>query len=233
MQNQGKKGLVKEMFDNIAYRYDFLNHFLSLGIDKSWRRKALKHLKSYKAPYILDVATGTGDLAISALRYKPSKIIGIDISTEMLRVGNEKIKNKGLQSIIELQPGDSEQINFGNETFDAVTVAFGVRNFENLTKGLQEMHRVLKTGGTAIILEFSKPTSKFFRWIYNFYFFHILPFFGRIVSKHHSAYTYLPESVDAFPCGEEFLAILKSVGFVQTKSQIVTFGIATIYIGIK
>ena len=233
MQQKGKKALVREMFDGIAYRYDFLNHFLSLGIDNLWRRKALRPLAEYPNPYILDVATGTGDFAIAALRYKPSAVVGVDLSVEMLRIGKEKMKKKGLDKIIKLQVGDSENLQFANETFDAVTVAFGVRNFEDLEKGLNEMSRVLKVGGKAIILEFSKPKGVFFRSLFNFYFFNILPFLGKLVSKHSSAYTYLPESVDAFPAGKDFADIMMRCGFRAVEVNTVTGGIATIYTGVK
>lgn len=230
---EGKKAQVKEMFDGIAYRYDFLNHFLSLGIDNLWRKKALRNLASFKNPFILDVATGTGDLAIAALKYKPSKIKGIDLSTGMLQLGLEKMKKRGLDHIIELEQGDSENLQFAENTFDAVTVAFGVRNFENLEKGLSEMCRVLKKDGKAIILEFSKPQSKFFRALFNLYFFHILPFLGKLVSKHSTAYTYLPESVDSFPSGNDFLRIMEKCSFRNVNARIVSGGIATIYTGVK
>lgn len=233
MQQTGKKVLVREMFDGIAYRYDFLNHFLSMGIDKIWRKKALKNLSAYSSARILDVATGTGDFAIAALKYKPSQITGIDLSVEMLRIGEEKMKKRGVDNIIKLQVGDSENLQFESNSFDAVTVAFGVRNFENLEKGLQEMNRVLRAGGKAIILEFSKPQSFFFRKLFNIYFFNILPFIGKIVSKHSSAYTYLPESVDAFPSGQTFLQVMSNCGFKSVKAQALTGGIATIYTGVK
>lgn len=221
------------MFDGIAHKYDFLNHFLSLGIDNIWRKKALKNISAYKNPVILDVATGTGDFAIAALKYKPSSIIGVDLSPEMLRKGQDKMKRKGLDHIIKLEVGDSENLRFTDNTFDAVTVAFGVRNFENLEKGLSEMLRVLKPGGKAIILEFSKPRGAFFKGLFNFYFFNILPFLGRIVSKHNSAYTYLPESVDAFPSGSAFTDIMIGCGYSSVSSESLTGGIATIYTGVK
>ncbi len=233
MQQTGKKALVREMFDGIAHRYDFLNHFLSLGIDNIWRKKALKHLSSYQNAYILDVATGTGDFAIAALKYNPSGIVGVDLSAEMLKKGEEKMLKRGFSNIIKLQLGDSENLLFENETFDVVTVAFGVRNFENLEKGLSEIYRVLKVGGKAIILEFSKPKGKFFGSLFNFYFFNILPIFGKLVSKHSSAYSYLPESVDAFPSGENFKTIMLKCGFGSVNAKTVTGGIASIYTGIK
>lgn len=233
MQQQSKKVLVRDMFDGIAHRYDFLNHFLSLGIDRQWRKKALKHLSDYRNPHILDVATGTGDFAIASLKYHPSAVVGIDLSEQMLRMGKEKLKKKGLDGIIKLQAGDSENLQFAGETFDAVTVAFGVRNFENLEKGLKEMARVLRPGGKAIILEFSKPSGSFFRGLFNFYFFNILPVLGKIVSRHSSAYTYLPESVDAFPSGKEFTDVMQNCGFHSVNARPLSGGIATIYTGIK
>jgi demethylmenaquinone methyltransferase/2-methoxy-6-polyprenyl-1,4-benzoquinol methylase len=233
MQQTAKKVLVKEMFDGIAYRYDFLNHFLSMGIDHIWRKKALQHLRDYPNPYILDVATGTGDFAIAALRYNPSAIIGIDLSVEMLKIGQAKMKKKGLDKIITLQAGDSENLPFAENTFDVVTVAFGVRNFEDLEKGLSEMFRVLKTGGKSIILEFSKPKGRLFSALFKFYFFKILPLLGKLVSKHSSAYTYLPESVDAFPSDEKFTSIMSVCGFRMVNAKSLSGGIATIYTGVK
>ena len=220
------------MFDNISKRYDFLNHFLSMGIDKLWRKKAIKILSKYSHNQILDVATGTGDFAIAALKLTPQKVIGIDISEGMLNVGKEKIKKKGISNI-ELFLGDSENMQFDDKTFDAITVGFGVRNFENLEKGLQEFHRVLNDKGVAIILEFSKPKSFPFKQIYNFYFKVILPVFGKLVSKDDSAYTYLPDSVQNFPDGEDFIKILKKVNFKTITEKRVSFGIATIYVAEK
>ena len=228
-----KKTQVAKMFDNIAPKYDFLNHFLSMGIDKLWRKKVVNYLKKYRPETILDIATGTGDLAITSLRIKPEKVIGIDISQEMLNVGKVKIKKKGIEDKIELHKGDSENIQFGNESFDAAMVAFGVRNFENLQKGLQEIHRVLKPGKPLIVLEFSKPKAFPVKQIYNFYFKNILPFVGKIFSKDNSAYTYLPESVNAFPEGKDFLNELEKAGFRTSKEKRLTFGIASIYIAEK
>lgn len=221
------------MFNNIARKYDFLNHFLSMGIDKLWRRKAVKLLKTLEPKRILDIATGTGDFAIANLKLNPEKVVGIDISTEMLAVGREKIAKKNLQDKIELLEGDSENIQFADHFFDAITVAFGVRNFENLEKGLQEMNRVVRPGGKVVVLEFSKPKKFPVKQIYNFYFFKILPFWGRLVSKDASAYTYLPESVDAFPDDEDFLRIYQDCGFVDCKQIKLSFGIASIYLGTK
>jgi demethylmenaquinone methyltransferase / 2-methoxy-6-polyprenyl-1,4-benzoquinol methylase len=225
----GKKQQVAKMFDNISGNYDFLNHFLSLGIDKAWRKKAIKILEPLAPKVLLDVATGTGDFAIQAMSLKPEKIIGVDISEGMLDVGRKKIKRQHLDQIIELQTGDSENLGFEQNKFDAVTVAFGVRNFENLEKGLAEIFRVIKPGGMLVVLEFSKPGGFPFKQLYNFYFKAILPKIGRLISKDSSAYTYLPESVDAFPDGEAFEKILKNVGFKNTTCKPLTFGISSIY----
>jgi demethylmenaquinone methyltransferase/2-methoxy-6-polyprenyl-1,4-benzoquinol methylase len=232
-ENTGKKEQVAKMFDNISHRYDFLNHFLSLGIDKGWRKKAIQHLKPFKPKQLLDVATGTGDFAIQALTLNPDKIIGIDISAGMLEVGKKKVAERRLTDRIELQLGDSENIPFADNTFDAVTVAFGVRNFENLERGLREIYRVLKPGGQLVVLEFSRPRKFPFRQVYNFYFKFVLPKIGRAVSSDKAAYTYLPESVEAFPDGENFLHILNIVGFKHAKCRTLTFGISSIYTGTK
>lgn len=221
------------MFDNIAPKYDFLNHFLSLGIDKLWRKKAIRILSGYKTNLLLDVASGTGDFAIAAAKLKPSKIIGFDISEQMLNVGRAKVQRLGLDHIIEFQKGDSEAMPFDAEHFDAITVAFGVRNFENLENGLREFVRVLKDDGVAIILEFSKPKYFPMKQLYLFYFFGILPLIGRLVSKDSSAYSYLPESVMAFPDDQKFLTILRNVGFSKASQRRLSFGIATIYIAQK
>lgn len=229
----GKKEQVAEMFNNIAPRYDFLNRLLSLGIDVLWRKKAVRILKKENPKTILDIATGTADFAIESMSLNPDKIIGIDISENMLSHGRVKIKAKGLAHKIELRSGDSENLQFDDNSFDAITVAFGVRNFENLEKGLKEMNRVLKKGGTSIVLEFSKPNTFPFKQIYNFYFLNILPGIGKLISKDSSAYTYLPESVNAFPDGENFLAIYEKAGFNQLKQYKLMFGIASIYFGKK
>jgi demethylmenaquinone methyltransferase/2-methoxy-6-polyprenyl-1,4-benzoquinol methylase len=226
---KGKKEQVATMFNNISENYDFLNHFLSLGIDIIWRKKAIGLLKDSHPKQILDIATGTGDFAIAALKLNPTKVTGIDISKGMLSVGQTKIKNKGLQDKIELKLGDSEKLAFDSNTFDAYTAGFGVRNFENLEKGLAEMLRVLKPKGTAIILEFSKPKTFPIKQIYNFYFNSMLPSIGKIVSKDRSAYTYLPESVEAFPDGEKFITILSKVGYQDIEEIRLLFGIASIY----
>ncbi len=229
----GKKLQLEEMFDQIAPRYDFLNHFLSLGIDKLWRRKAIRKLKPFHPKKILDLATGTGDLAIAALRLKPDMVIGIDISEGMLLKGREKLKKKKLQDKIELIQADSEEIPFEDLSFDALTVAFGVRNFENLQKGLNEMYRVLRPGGAFVILEFSQPTHFPFKQIYNFYFFKVLPKIGKIISRDGSAYTYLPESVEAFPDGDEFLCKLGNAGFSELSFKRLSFGVASLYTGVR
>ena len=221
------------MFDNIAPRYDFLNHFLSLGIDKIWRKKAISILSDYKTDLLLDVATGTGDFAIAALKLKPVKVVAFDISEQMLNVGRIKAEKLGVGDLIKFVKGDSEAMPFSDRQFDAITVAFGVRNFENLEKGLKEFHRVLKPNGVAVILEFSKPRYFPFKQFYFLYFFTILPLIGRLVSKDRSAYSYLPESVMAFPDDQKFLSILKSCGFTRSKQKRLTFGIATIYIAQK
>jgi len=221
------------MFDNIAEKYDFLNHFLSLGVDKYWRRKAISMLEPYKPQLILDVATGTGDLAISALRLNPKKITGIDISDGMLEIGIKKLNRRSLNNVIELLQGDSENINYPDNHFDAAMVAFGVRNFENLQKGLGEIKRVLKPGAPFVILEFSKPSVFPIKQLYYFYFRYILPFIGKFFSKDNAAYTYLPDSVLKFPEGKEFLAVLKSMEFKDGFQKRLTFGISTIYFAVK
>jgi len=229
----GKKEQVARMFDSISGNYDFLNHFLSLGIDIRWRRKAIKLLAPGKPELILDVATGTGDFAVEALKLNPVKVIGIDISEGMLNVGRKKMKDRGYDSRIELISGDSENLPFEENKFDAVIVAFGVRNFENLEKGLAEMHRVLRPGGRMVVLEFSRPRMFPFKQLYNFYFNFILPKIGKLISKDPAAYTYLPESVQAFPDGEIFTGILSRIGFKDTLCKPLTFGISSLYTGIK
>jgi demethylmenaquinone methyltransferase/2-methoxy-6-polyprenyl-1,4-benzoquinol methylase len=221
------------MFNNISARYDFLNHFLSLGIDKIWRRKAIKQLRSIPVKKIIDIATGTGDFAIAALKLNPEEVIGLDISAGMLAVGEQKmIKNK-VDSIIKMQLGDSENIPYDSNYFDALTVGFGVRNFENLELGLTEMLRVLKPGGKAVILEFSKPKRFPIKQIFGFYSRYFIPFFGKRISKDAQAYSYLPESVAAFPEGKDFEDILRKIGYKNIESTLVSGGIATIYAGIK
>lgn len=230
---KSKKDQVAGMFNNIAHRYDFLNRFLSGGIDIIWRKKMLSELKPLAPKTILDVATGTGDVAILAARIlKPGKITGIDISDGMLEIGRKKITKLLLNNTIELLKGDSEAINSADDSFDAVTVAFGVRNFENLEKGLSEILRVLRPGGKLAVLEFSKPAGSF-RWIYNLYMNNLAPFFGRLISKDKEAYQYLHSSVKAFPEGKTFLHILQQVGFHETTLNRLSLGICTIYCGRK
>ncbi len=224
-----KKEQVATMFNNISHKYDFLNHFLSMGIDILWRKKAIRLLKPSQPKIILDVATGTGDFAIEALKLNPTQIIGVDISEGMLNVGKEKMKAKGVDHIISLEVGDSENLRFKTNFFDAYTVAFGVRNFENLEKGLSEMFRVLKPNGTAIILEFSKPKKFPIKQLYHFYFNKILPGIGNLISKDNAAYTYLPESVYAFPDGVNFTSLLSKIGYKNAQAIPLMFGIATIY----
>ena len=231
-----KKQQVSKMFDNIAGNYDFLNHFLSLNMDKTWRRKMIAELVSVDPKNVLDVATGTADVAINTvkqLKINDLTIKGVDISAEMLNIGRKKIEKEGLSEQIELTLGDSEQLPYEGNKFDAVTVAFGVRNFENLERGLQEMHRVLKGGGKLVVLEFSKPTIFPFRQLYNFYFKYILPIIGKLTSKDNRAYTYLYESVQAFPDGDKFLTVLNKIGFKDIQCKPLTLGICSIYIGYK
>ncbi len=232
-EDASKKEQVAEMFDNISGSYDFLNHFLSIGIDNLWRRKAVRLLKKFNPKRILDVATGTGDLALASLKLNPDKVVGVDISTKMLEVGRQKIIKRQLTEKVELKNGDAENLPFENASFDAIMSAYGVRNFGNLPKGLSEMSRVLVEGGHAVILEFSQPKNIIFRKLYYFYFCNVLPFVGKIVSKDNRAYTYLPESVRAFPDGEEMAKILKNCGFKRVQCIPLTFGISTIYLAEK
>ncbi len=231
--NTGKKVYVRNMFNSIAKRYDFLNHFLSMNIDYIWRKRVIAMLEPYQPKYILDIATGTADLAIQATTLKPKQITGIDISEEMLKIGQKKLTDKNKDCIIQLINADAENMPFGNESFDACMVAFGVRNFEDLHQGLSEMHRVLKPNGQVVILEFSKPSQFPVKQIYGFYFKLILPFIGRIVSKNNDAYMYLPDSVSKFPEKEAFSLLLQDVGFKDIHATKLSFGIASIYFGIK
>ena len=228
-----KKEQVAGMFDRIAHKYDFLNHFFSMGIDKGWRRKAIRNIATIQPKSILDVATGTGDFAIEALKIGPEKITGIDISEGMLEIGRKKIKEAGYDKRIILEYGDSENLKYQDNTFDAITCGYGVRNFENLEEGLTQMCRVMRPGGKLAILEFSKPKKFPIKQLYNFYFRYIMPRMGKMVSKDATAYTYLPESVRAFPEGETFLDILKKCGFKEVKAQPLTFGITTLYTATK
>jgi demethylmenaquinone methyltransferase/2-methoxy-6-polyprenyl-1,4-benzoquinol methylase len=228
-----KKEQVATMFNNIASRYDLLNSLLSFGTHTSWRKKAIDLLRKENPKTILDIATGTADLAIEALKLDPIKIVGVDISEGMLRLGQEKLNKRGLTEKIQLIKGDSEQLPFEPNSFDAVTVAFGVRNFENLDTGLKNIFSVLKPGGTLVVLEFSKPTNFIVKGLYNFYFNRVTPFVGGLFSKDASAYSYLPESVNAFPDGENFIDIMKQNGFSSTSRHSLTFNIANIYTGKK
>jgi demethylmenaquinone methyltransferase/2-methoxy-6-polyprenyl-1,4-benzoquinol methylase len=233
MSELKKKEEVKKMFDDISNRYDFLNHFLSFGIYKIWRRKLTRLLSEQNPRIILDVATGTGDLAIALAVLKPQKITGIDIAEKMLTIAREKVVRRKLNTIISFETGDAENIPFPDNSFDAVTVAFGVRNYENLLMGLKEMKRVLKQGGTMMILEFSQPRTNLFKLLYRIYSEKIIPFAGKLISKNKHAYQYLPESVASFPAGKDFLEILKEAGLQNNRQYPLTGGIATIYIGDK
>jgi len=232
-QAEGKKEKVEAMFDAIAPRYDFLNRVLSFGIDQRWRRRAIELLRGEKPDRILDVATGTADLALQAMVLNPSKIVGIDISEEMLERGREKVAEKQLEEVITLRKGDCEKLPFSDNQFDAALVAFGVRNFENLPRGLAEINRVLRKDGTLVVLEFSQPSAFPIKQGYNFYSRHILPRVGSAISKDSGAYKYLPESVAAFPDGENFLSEMRQAGFKDLKAERLTFGIASLYFGRK
>jgi demethylmenaquinone methyltransferase/2-methoxy-6-polyprenyl-1,4-benzoquinol methylase len=221
------------MFDAIAPRYDFLNQLLSLGIHKGWRKRSINLLKEQKPRTILDIATGTADFAIEAMRLHPEKVTGVDISQGMLQLGKEKVAKLGLQHKIELLVADSESLPFADNSFDAITVGFGVRNFEHLEKGIRDMHRVLKPGGTMVILEFSKPRHFPVKQLYKIYFKYITPLIGKLFSKDNSAYNYLPESVNAFPDGNDFLNVLTKIGLKDAKAITLSCGIASIYVSKK
>lgn len=229
--DSSKKEQVQQMFDNIAHRYDFLNRFLSLGIDKGWRKNAIKMLSEHHPKKILDVATGTADFALATLPLNPDEVIGVDISEGMLDVGRKKIAEKGITNV-RLENGDSENLRFEDASFDAVIVAFGVRNFENLEKGLAEINRVLKPGGVAMILEFSKPTG-LFGLLFTIYNKTLLPLWGKLFSGDNAAYKYLPESVAAFPEGDEFKNIMRGLQYQEVKDRRLTFGVCSIYTGLK
>lgn len=229
-----KKQQVEKMFDNISSNYDFLNHFLSFGIDHIWRRKTIRLMQSKNPKVILDVATGTGDLAFAAYKkLKPDKIIGLDLSNGMLEVGRKKIKNKKLQDKLEFVQGDSENLPFNDNFFDSVMVSFGVRNFENLNMGLKEIFRVLKPGGNLYVLEFSKPKKFPIKQLFAFYSKAILPLLGSFISKDKSAYHYLPASVDAFPEGNNFTNELNLIGFLNSDYKTLSGGISSIYMAEK
>ncbi len=224
---------VRSLFDSIAYRYDFLNHSLSSGIDIVWRRRAVQILQNVHPKRILDVATGTADLAIETAALHPTQIIGVDISTKMLEIGRVKIVKKKLGDMITLESGEAEHLRFESCSFDVVMSAFGVRNFENLELGLREFHRVLRMGGTAMILEFSRPTRTPVKQIYRFYSQYLLPFLGGLISKNRSAYEYLPNTISEFPDGEQFCKCLLNAGFSSALWYPQTFGIASIYLAVK
>lgn len=229
-----KSDNVAAMFNSIAAKYDFLNHFLSLGIDKMWRRRLVKQLAKSNPRQVLDIATGTGDLAIQlAKHHKSVNITGVDISENMLSIGREKILKRKLEERINLKQANSLNLPFTDGEFDAAMVAFGVRNFEDLSKGITDIHRVLKDGGSLYVLEFSMPSRFPMRNLYRFYFRRVLPFVGGIVSGSKSAYTYLPESVFAFPEKEKFVEIMANAGFKNCSYKRLTFGVASIYVGSK
>ena len=223
------------MFDNISHSYDFLNHFFSLGIDVLWRKKAIRILKRENPQTVLDVATGTADFALEAMRMDvgAKKIIGVDISEGMLEVGRKKVAARGFSEVVQVRYGDSENLPFDENSFDAYTVAFGVRNFQNLENGLKDMLRVLKPGALGIVLEFSQPRRFPIKQLFGFYFKFVMPTIGKLVSKDSRAYTYLPESVQSFPSGKDFLAVMQSAGYRDCKSISLSGGIASIYLGRK
>ena len=229
----GKKEQVAQMFDNISENYDGLNRVISLGIDVSWRKKVVKLVGENNPKQILDIATGTGDLALMMASLDPDKIVGLDISQGMLEVGKQKIAKENLNHKIEMVVGDSENIPFNDNTFDAITVSFGVRNFENLDKGLTEILRVLKPNGKFVVLETSNPTKFPFKQGYKFYTNFILPLIGKIFSKDKIAYSYLSESANSFPFGKAFNNILQKNGFKNPRNIPVTFGVASIYTSTK
>jgi demethylmenaquinone methyltransferase / 2-methoxy-6-polyprenyl-1,4-benzoquinol methylase len=228
-----KKEEVAEMFNNIANRYDLLNSILSLGIHKGWRKKCVQLLAPDKPGKILDVATGTADFAIACAKLKPGKITGIDISEGMMQFGREKIKKAGLENLIELEYGNAETVAYPDDTFDAIVVGFGVRNFQDLEKGLANLLRMLKPGGRLVVLEFSYPRNPLVKAGYDFYFSYITPAVGKIFSKDTRAYSYLTESVKAFPNNEKFIAVMNRLGYQNTGFQTLSLGIAAIYEGRK
>ena len=228
-----EKEYVRSLFDAIAYRYDLLNHLLSGGVDLLWRRAAIDTLTAQQPKHILDVATGTADLAIASLRLHPELVVGVDISDAMLEVGRKKLVQKKLTDTITLENGEAEKLRFADDEFDAAMVAFGARNFEHLSQGLSEMRRVLRPCGRIVVLEFSKPTLFPFKQLYFLYFRFVLPLVGSLISKHSEAYQYLPDTVMQFPDGEKFLDVLRSCGFASVARTPLTFGIATIYTGTK
>ena len=228
-----EKEYVRSLFDKIAYRYDLLNHLLSGGVDLYWRRAAIQKLVKHQPKNILDVATGTADFALATMRLQPKQVIGVDISEQMLEIGRKKIAQRNLSESIFLQSGEAEALKFENDHFDAAIVAFGARNFEHLDRGLTEMNRVLRKGGMIVVLEFSRPKVFPLKQLYFFYFKTILPFVGKLISKDTEAYQYLPDTVMKFPEGKDFLERLRTAGFSSLNEDRLTFGIATIYSGVK
>ena len=226
----GKKQQVEEMFDNIAPTYDRLNHLLSMQVDRTWRRKVVRMAAKNAPREILDVATGTGDLAISlARKIAGSQVVGIDISEGMLEIGRRKVAERGLGERVILQAGDAEALDFADGRFDSVTAAFGVRNFGDIGAGLREMYRVTRPGGECLVLEFSEPTVPLFGWAYRIYFHMVLPKMGRAISKNNGAYAYLPESVTGFPAPDVFAEMMREAGFSEVSERRLTFGVAYIY----
>jgi len=232
-QNEYKKVQIETMFDNIAHRYDFLNHLLSFGVDITWRKRAIREISAINPKIILDMATGTGDFAFEALSLAPDKIIGVDLSQNMLDIGIEKAKKRPSSVNIDFIKGDSEKLDFESDSFDAITVGFGVRNFQNLDGGLSELARVLKSGGMIAILEPSFPSHPLLRFVFGIHFRYITPIIGKLFSKDASAYSYLPDSVSAFPQGSNFCQILEKAGFSNTKHLPLTFGMCALYLARK
>ena len=231
---ESKTGQVRQMFDSIAPAYDFMNRCMTMGIDKLWRRKAVKIVGKSRPQHLLDVATGTGDLAIQLCKkLNPAKIVGIDLSEGMLEIGRRKVADRGLDQVISLEQGDCLNLRFGEGEFDAVTVAYGVRNFEHLEQGYAEMYRVLAPGGMLCVVELSTPTNPLIKFFYDIYTRHIIPFVGRSKSKDARAYSYLPESIAAVPQGEAMLQIMRRIGFKQCQAIAMTFGTCSIYVGVK
>ena len=230
----GKKEQVRAMFDGIARRYDLLNHLLSLGVDRGWRRRVVRAVRAERPRSVLDMATGTADLAIMLAKSCPgARVVGVDLSERMLAVGRVKVERESLSERIELVQGDAESAAYGREAFDAATVAFGVRNFGDLDAGLREMARTIKPGGKVVVLEFSRPRNRLFRALYEFYTYKILPRIGGMVSKDKRAYEYLPASVGEFPAPKEFMAMMERAGFRECRARSQSFGIAQIYTGQK
>lgn len=232
---EGEKGeLVEAMFDNIAPAYDTLNHRLSWNIDKYWRRKAINAIKEYNPKRILDIATGTGDFAIQAARMlKPESIVGVDISEGMMNVGRDKVIKTGLADVISFEKEDCLNLSYDNDAFDVVTAAFGIRNFQDLERGLGEMYRVLKNGGVLCVIELTTPVSFPMKQLFSIYSHTVLPLYGRLISHDNSAYSYLTATIEAFPQGETMMDVLRRIGFCETRFKRLTFGICTMYIAVK